>query len=38
MIYEGFDLAIDKIIELMPDAVVHAGDVFHHVRPRIRPL
>ena len=38
MIYEGFDQAVDKIIELKPDAVVHAGDVFHHVRPRIRPL
>jgi len=38
MIYEGFDQTVDKIIELKPDAVVHAGDVFHHVRPRIRPL
>ena len=38
MIYDGFDQALDKIIELKPDAVVHAGDVFHHVRPRIRPL
>lgn len=38
MIYDGFEQAVDKIIELKPDAVVHAGDVFHHVRPRIRPL
>lgn len=38
MVYTGFDRAIGKIIELKPDAVVHAGDVFHHVRPRIRPL
>jgi len=38
MFYQGFDQALDKIIELKPDAVVHAGDVFHHVRPRIRPL
>ena len=38
MVYSGFDRAIGKIIELKPDAVVHAGDVFHHVRPRIRPL
>ncbi|MHC1631681.1 MAG: metallophosphoesterase family protein [Methanotrichaceae archaeon] len=38
MVYQGFKKAIDKIIELRPDAVVHAGDVFHHVRPRIRPL
>lgn len=37
-IYEGFNQAVDRIIELKPDAVVHAGDVFHHVRPRIRPL
>ena len=38
MVYQGFKKAVDKIIELRPDAVVHAGDVFHHVRPRIRPL
>jgi exonuclease SbcD len=38
MVYEGFDQAVDMIISLRPDAVVHAGDVFHHVRPRIRPL
>lgn len=38
MVYSGFDLVIDKIIELNPDAVIHAGDVFHHVRPKIRPL
>jgi exonuclease SbcD len=38
MIYEGFDQAVDKIINLKPDALVHAGDIFHHVRPRIRPL
>jgi exonuclease SbcD len=38
MIYRGFGETVEKIIELAPDAVVHAGDVFHHVRPRIRPL
>jgi exonuclease SbcD len=38
MVYEGFEQAVDTIIERRPDAVVHAGDVFHHVRPRIRPL
>jgi DNA repair protein SbcD/Mre11 len=38
MVYSGFEQAIEKIIELNPDAVVHAGDVFHHVRPQIRPL
>jgi DNA repair protein SbcD/Mre11 len=38
-IYEGFTQAMDKIInDVHPDAVVHAGDVFHHVRPRIRTL
>ncbi|MEM0498346.1 MAG: exonuclease SbcCD subunit D [Methanothrix sp.] len=37
-IYRDFRRAIERIIELKPDAVVHAGDVFHHVRPRIRPL
>jgi DNA repair protein SbcD/Mre11 len=38
-VYEGFRQAIDKIInDIHPDAVIHAGDVFHHVRPRIRTL
>jgi len=38
MVYSGFDQVVDKIIEMRPDAVVHAGDVFHHVRPKIQPL
>jgi DNA repair exonuclease SbcCD nuclease subunit len=38
MIYRGFGKTIERIIELAPDAVIYAGDVFHHVRPRIRPL
>jgi DNA repair protein SbcD/Mre11 len=38
MVYDGFEHAVDEIIRLRPDAVVHAGDVFHHVRPKIRPL
>ncbi|MCJ7443565.1 MAG: DNA repair exonuclease [Methanotrichaceae archaeon] len=38
MVYKGFEEAIDKIIHLGPDAVVHAGDIFHNVRPRIRTL
>ncbi len=38
MIYKGFEEAIERIVDLSPDALVHAGDVFHHVRPRIRPL
>ncbi|NYT01271.1 MAG: exonuclease SbcCD subunit D [Methanosarcinales archaeon] len=37
-IYQGFERVVDRILEIRPDAVVHAGDVFHHVRPRIRPL
>ncbi|OPY51112.1 MAG: DNA double-strand break repair protein Mre11 [Methanosaeta sp. PtaU1.Bin112] len=38
MVYSGFEQAIEKIVDLRPDAVVHAGDVFHHVRPKIKPL
>ena len=38
MVYSGFDQAVEKIIQLRPDAVVHSGDVFHHVRPKIKPL
>jgi DNA repair exonuclease SbcCD nuclease subunit len=38
MVYSGFSKTINKIIELKPDAVVHAGDVFHRERPGIRPL
>ncbi len=38
MVYTGFDQAIEQIIQAHPDAVVHAGDVFHHVRPKIKPL
>jgi DNA repair protein SbcD/Mre11 len=38
MIYSGFYQTINKIIELKPDAVVHAGDVFHRERPAIKPL
>lgn len=38
LFYQGFEQAVAKIIEINPDAVVHSGDVFHHVRPGIRPL
>ncbi len=38
MVYSGFKQTIEKIIERRADAVVHAGDVFHHVRPKIQPL
>jgi len=38
MVYSGFEMAMEKIVQIHPDAVVHAGDVFHHVRPKIKPL
>jgi len=38
MVYSGFEMAVEKIVQIHPDAVVHAGDVFHHVRPKIKPL
>jgi exonuclease SbcD len=38
MVYSGFNQVIETIIQARPDAVVHAGDVFHHVRPKIKPL
>lgn len=38
MVYSGFERTIEKIVQLKPDAVIHAGDVFHHVRPKIKPL
>jgi len=38
MVYSGFNQAVEKIVQIHPDAVVHAGDVFHHVRPKIKPL
>lgn len=37
-VYSGFEKAIERILQIRPDAVVHAGDVFHHVRPKIKPL
>jgi UDP-2,3-diacylglucosamine pyrophosphatase LpxH len=33
-IYEHFLEAVDRIITLRPDAVVHAGDIFHSVKPK----
>lgn len=32
-IYEAFHQAIDKILELKPDVVLHSGDLFDGVRP-----
>jgi len=35
-ICNSFSNAVDKIIELKPDFVVHSGDLFHSVRPTNR--
>lgn len=32
-IERAFERAIDAILEEKPDLVLHAGDVFHHIRP-----
>jgi hypothetical protein len=37
-IYEAFRAAIDRIIEIKPDAVIHTGDLFHRPSPANRPL
>jgi DNA repair exonuclease SbcCD nuclease subunit len=36
LIYDNFLASIDRIIALRPDAVVHAGDLFHQVKPKTR--
>lgn len=36
LIYDNFLAAIDKIIKMRPDALVHAGDLFHQVKPKTR--
>lgn len=36
LIYDNFLAAIDRIIDLHPDALVHAGDLFHQVKPKTR--
>jgi DNA repair protein SbcD/Mre11 len=36
LLYTHFLAAIERIIELSPDAIVHAGDLFHHVKPKTR--
>lgn len=30
---DALAMVVDKILEATPDAVIHSGDVFHHVRP-----
>lgn len=37
-VYRAFEQAIDKTIELRPDIVVHAGDLFDTVRPQNRAI
>lgn len=37
-IYRAFEQAVDKAIELRPDLVVHAGDLFDGVRPQNRAI
>jgi DNA repair exonuclease SbcCD nuclease subunit len=34
LVYENFLSGIDAIIRVHPDALVHAGDLFHSVRPK----
>jgi len=37
-IYDSFTQVIDRILEMHPDMVVHAGDVFHTPRPSNRAI
>jgi DNA repair exonuclease SbcCD nuclease subunit len=36
--YKAFRQAVDKAIELEPDMVIHAGDLFHVIRPQNRAI
>ena len=36
LIYDNFLASIDRIIAMRPDALVHAGDLFHQVKPKTR--
>ncbi|MDK2889980.1 MAG: repair protein SbcD/Mre11 [Methanoculleus sp.] len=36
LIYDNFLAAIDRVVALRPDALVHAGDLFHQVKPKTR--
>ena len=36
LIYDNFLAAVDRIIAMRPDALVHAGDLFHQVKPKPR--
>ncbi len=37
-IYDSFNQVIERILEIAPDLVVHAGDVFHTARPSNRAI
>jgi exonuclease SbcD len=36
LIYDNFLAAVDRIIAMRPDALVHGGDLFHQVKPKTR--
>ena len=36
LIYDNFLAAVDRVVALRPDALVHAGDLFHQVKPKTR--
>ena len=36
LIYDNFLAAVDRIIGMRPDALIHAGDLFHQVKPKTR--
>ena len=36
LLYDNFLAGIDTIIQLKPDAIVHAGDLFDHVKPKTK--
>ncbi|HDM25348.1 MAG TPA: exonuclease SbcCD subunit D, partial [Thermoplasmatales archaeon] len=35
-VYNAFGRAVDKILEIKPDLIIHAGDLFDSVRPNNR--
>ncbi len=37
-VYMAFEQAIDRMIEIKPDLVIHAGDLFDQVRPQNRAI
>jgi DNA repair protein SbcD/Mre11 len=37
-VYDAFEHAIDRILEIRPDAVIHSGDFFHRPSPSNRAL